>query len=158
MSKYDELMEFYKTRLNSVVSESEWFRIDQELIDKFAEVTGDTQWIHIDTQRAKVESPYKTTVAHGFLILSLIPYLVGSNREDFFKKHYPGMKYIVNYGLNKVRFPTPVKENSYVKAKLIPVSIENLGDSVEIVYKIIVNIKGEEKPAVVAEQVVRLFN
>ena len=158
MSKYDELMEFYKTRLNSVVSESEWFRMDQELIDKFAEVTGDTQWIHTDTQRAKVESPYKTTVAHGFLILSLIPYLVGSNREDFFEKHYPGMKYIVNYGLNKVRFPTPVKENSYVKAKLIPVSIENLGDSVEIVYKIIVNIKGEEKPAVVAEQVVRLFN
>ncbi len=157
MSRYDELMEFYKTRLNSVVSESEWFRIDQELIDKFAEVTGDTQWIHIDTQRAKVESPYKTTVAHGFLILSLISYLVGSNREDFFEKHYPGMKYIVNYGLNKVRFPTPVKENSYVKAKLIPVSIENLGDSVEIVYKIIVNIKGEEKPAVVAEQVVRLF-
>ncbi len=157
MSKYDELMEFYKTKLNSVVSESKWFKVDQELIDKFAEVTGDTQWIHVDTQRAKVESPYKTTVAHGFLILSLIPYLVGSNREDFFEKHYPSMKYIVNYGLNKVRFPAPVKEDSYIKAKLIPVSIENLGDSVEIVYKTIVNIKGEEKPAVVAEQVVRLF-
>ncbi len=157
MSKYDKLVEFYKTKLNSIVAESDWFKVDQELIDRFAEVTGDKQWIHTDPMRAKKESPYKKTIAHGFLTLSLIPYLTKSNKEEFFEKNYPGMKYRVNYGLNKVRFPAPVKEGSYIKAKLIPISIENLGDSAEIVYKIIVNIKGEEKPAMVAEQVFRLF-
>ncbi len=157
MSKYDELIEFYKTKLNSIVAESSWFKIDQELIDKFAEITGDKQWIHTDPMRAKHESPYKKTVAHGFLTLSLIPFLTKSNDPDFLEKHYPGMRYRVNYGLNKVRFPAPVKEGSYIKAKLIPISIENLGHSVEIIYRIIVNIKGEEKPAMVAEQVVRVF-
>jgi len=157
MSKYDELMEFYKTKLNSVVVESDWFKVDQKLIDEFAEVTGDTQWIHTDPERAKKESPYKTTVAHGFLTLSLIPYLTKSNTKEFLEKHFPGMNYRINYGLNKVRFPNPVKAGSYIKARLIPISLENLGDSVEVVYKIIVNIKGEEKPAMIAEQVIRVF-
>ena len=157
MSKYDELIEFYKTRLNSVVAESDWFKIDQNLIDGFAEITGDTQWIHTDPKRAERESPYKKTVAHGFLTLSLIPFLTKSNTEEFLKEHFPGMSYRINYGLNRVRFPNPVKEGSYIKARLIPISIENLGDSVEVIYKIIVNIKGEEKPAMVAEQVVRVF-
>ena len=157
MSKYDELIEFYKTRLNSVVAESDWFKIDQKLIDRFAEITGDTQWIHTDPKRAERESPYKKTVAHGFLTLSLIPFLTKSNTEEFLKEHFPGMSYRINYGLNRVRFPNPVKEGSYIKARLIPISIENLGDSVEVIYKIIVNIKGEEKPAMVAEQVVRVF-
>ena len=157
MSKYDELMEFYKTKLNSIVAESDWFKIDQKLIDRFAEITGDTQWIHTDPQRAEKESPYKKTVAHGFLTLSLVPYLTKSNTKEFLKEHFPGMNYRINYGLNKVRFPNPVKEGSYIKAKLIPISIENLGNSVEVIYKIIVEIKGEEKPAMVAEQVVRVF-
>ncbi len=157
MGKYDELIEFYKTRLNSVVAESDWFKIDQKLIDRFAEITGDTQWIHTDPKRAERESPYKKTVAHGFLTLSLIPFLTKSNTEEFLKEHFPGMSYRINYGLNRVRFPNPVKEGSYIKARLIPISIENLGDSVEVIYKIIVNIKGEEKPAMVAEQVVRVF-
>ncbi len=157
MSKYDELIEFYKTKLNSVVAESDWFKIDQKLIDRFAEITGDTQWIHTDPRRAEKESPYKKTVAHGFLTLSLIPFLTKSNTEEFLKEHFPGMNYRINYGLNRVRFPNPVKEGSYIKAKLIPISIENLGDSVEVIYKIMVNIKGEEKPAMVAEQVVRVF-
>ncbi len=157
MSKLDELMEFYKTKLNSVVAESDWFKVDQDLIDKFAEVTGDEQWIHTNPQRAKKESPYKSTVAHGFLTLSLIPFLTRSNHPDFFEKNYPGMKYRINYGLDKVRFPAPVKEGSFIKAKLIPISIENLGNTVEIVYKIIVEIKGESKPAMIAEQVVRVY-
>ena len=155
--EFDELIEFYKTKLNSIVYTGEWFKIDQELIDRFAEITSDKQWIHTDPEKAKRESPFKTTVAHGFLTLSLIPFLTKSNDPAFFEKHYPKMKYRLNYGLNKVRFPNAVRVNSYIRAKLIPLSIENLGDSVEIIYKIIVEIKGEEKPAVVAEQVFRLY-
>jgi acyl dehydratase len=131
--------------------------VDQRRIDRFAEVTGDVQWIHTDPERAKKESPYGTTVAHGFLTLSLLPYLTESNHPDFFQKNYPGMKMRVNYGLNKVRFPAPVHVNSRIRAKTVLTSAKKIGEAVEILYVITVEIENGEKPACVAEFIARVY-
>ena len=157
MDVYDKLIKLYANRLNQVIHTGEWVKIDQERINNFASATGDIQWIHTDIEKAKKLSPYKTTIAHGFLTLSMIPYLTKSNHPDYFDKNYPGMKYRVNYGLNRVRFPSPVRVNAEIRSKTVPLSIKKLKDCVEIVYKITVEIKNEEKPACVAESVVRLY-
>ncbi len=157
LSNKEKLLDFYQDKLNKVIHTGPWVKITQDRIDKFAEVTGDVQWIHIDTERAKKESPYKTTIAHGFLTLSMLPYLTESNHPDFFEKNYPGMKMRVNYGLNKVRFPAPVKCGASIRAKTIPVKISIVGDAVEIIYKIVVETNDNEKPACVAEYIARLY-
>ncbi|RLB72511.1 MAG: MaoC family dehydratase, partial [Deltaproteobacteria bacterium] len=110
-------LEFLKPQIGQEIHVGPWLQIDQQRIDQFAAVTGDQQWIHIDPERAKRESPYGTTVAHGYLTLSLLPYLTESNHPDFFQKNYPGMKYRVNYGLNRVRFPAPVKVGAKIRAR-----------------------------------------
>jgi acyl dehydratase len=157
MDKYDKLVELYQDKLNKVIHIGEWVKIEQDRINAFANVTGDIQWIHTDPQKAKTLSPYKTTIAHGFLTLSMLPFLTQSNHPDFFKKNYPGMRLRVNYGLNRVRFPSPVKVNSQIRAITIPIAAAKLKDCVEIIYKITVEIKKEEKPACVAESIVRLY-
>ena len=157
MDVYDKLIKLYANRLNQVIHTGEWVKIDQERINNFASATGDMQWIHTDIEKAKKLSPHKTTIAHGFLTLSMIPYLTKSNHPDYFDKNYPGMKYRVNYGLNRVRFPSPVRVNAEIRSKTVPLSIKKLKDCVEIVYKITIEIKNEEKPACVAESVVRLY-
>jgi len=134
-----------------------WLIIDQERIDSFAKVTGDRQWIHIDPQRAQRESPYKSTIAHGFLTLSLLPYLTESNHPEFFQKNYPGMHYRVNYGLNRVRFPAPVKVGSRIRAHTILDDYQLLDGAVQTVYEITVKIEGENKPACVAEFLARVY-
>lgn len=134
-----------------------WLEIDQERINTFARVTGDQQWIHIDPQRAAEESPYKTTIAHGYLTLSLLPFLTESNHPDFFQNNYPGMKYRVNYGLNKVRFPTPVKVGSTIRARTTIKEVEEVKKAVQICYTITIDIDGIEKPACVAEFLARLY-
>ncbi len=155
--KYDRLVTIYKDKIGQTIHTGRWVKIEQKRIDAFAEATGDIQWIHTDIKRSIKESPYKTTIAHGFLTLSMIPYLTESNSPGFFEKNYPEMKMRINYGLNKVRFPNPVKVNSKIRAVTIPLSATKLQNSVEIVYKIIVEIYNEEKPACVAEHVVRLY-
>ena len=106
-TRLQDFLEFLQSQINQEIHVGPWLTMDQERINKFAEVTGDLQWIHIDPERAEKESPYGGTIAHGYLTLSLLPYLTESNHPDFFQKNYPGMKYRVNYGLNKVRFPAP---------------------------------------------------
>ncbi len=134
-----------------------WLEIDQQRIDQFAAVTGDRQWIHIDPERAALESPYGTTVAHGYLTLSLLPYLTESNHPDFFQKNYPGMTYRVNYGLNRVRFPAPVKVGSKIRARTTIQSAEEVKNGVQITYLITVDIEGETKPACSVEYLARLY-
>lgn len=134
-----------------------WLTIDQERIDAFAEVTGDVQWIHVDPERARRESPYGTTVAHGYLTLSLLPCLTESNHPDFFAANYPGMRYRVNYGLNRVRFPAPVRSGSRIRARSTLLDFESLPTGVQIVYLLTVEIDGEAKPACIAESVVRVY-
>ena len=157
MDSYDKLVQMYEKKLNTTIHTGKWIEITQERIDSFAKATGDIQWIHTDPKRAKKESPYKTTIAHGFLTLSMIPFLTESNHPDYFQKNYPEMRLRINYGLNRVRFPAPVKVNSQIRAKTAPISVTKLADCVEIIYKITVEIKNEEKPACVAESIVRLY-
>jgi acyl dehydratase len=153
----ESLMAFLRPQLGREVHVGPWLTITQERIDRFAEVTGDVQWIHTDPERAAAESPYGMTVAHGYLTLSLLPYLTESNHPDFFQKNYPGMRLRVNYGANKIRFPAPVLVGSRIRARMDLAGAETMGDAVQILYRITVEIAGAEKPACVAETLVRVY-
>ena len=131
---------------------SEWREVTQEMIDAFAELSGDDQWIHVDVERAKTESPFGTTIAHGNLTLSLIdgfrPELIRST----------GYRLGVNYGWNKVRFPAPVPAGTRVRASAEIVEVEELGDGWrQIVTRFTVEVEGSEKPACIAESVGRVL-
>jgi acyl dehydratase len=152
-----QLIDFLQPQLGAEIHVGPWLTITQERIDRFAEVTGDLQWIHIDPARAAQESPYGTTIAHGYLTLSLLPYLTESNHPDFFQKNYPGMKMRVNYGTNKVRFPAPVLVGARIRAHTVLEQAEVIGDAVQIFYRITVEIEGNNKPACVAEFLARVY-
>jgi acyl dehydratase len=157
MSIAEELIQRYQDLVGQEIHAGPWLEIDQQRIDDFARVTGDVQWIHLDQQRAATESPYGTTIAHGFLTLSLLPYLTQSNHPDFFAENYPGMRLRVNYGLNKLRYPAPVLCGARIRARTTVQSVEKVSNGVQIIYLLTIDIDGEEKPACVAEQVVRVY-
>jgi acyl dehydratase len=132
------------------IGPSEWREVTQEDIDTFADLTGDHQWIHTDTERAKKESPFGTTVAHGNLTLSLIDGL----RIELLKS--TGFKLGVNYGWNKVRFPAPVPSGSRIRATAEVVEVEDVGGGwFQVVTRFKVEVEGSEKPACVADSVGR---
>lgn len=157
MPAQQQLLELYRQRRGDEIAVGEWLLIEQSRIDAFAQATGDLQWIHIDPLRAATESPYKSTIAHGFLTLSLLPLLTRANAEGQFEKNYPGMRLRVNYGLNKVRFPAPVKPGNRLRARTTVLEATPAGDGVEIIYLLTIEIEGNDKPACVAEQVVRVY-
>jgi acyl dehydratase len=157
MTAAEELVQRLSSLAGTETDVGEWLSVEQERIDRFAQVTGDLQWIHIDPERARRESPYGTTVAHGFLTLSLLPLLTRSNHPDHFSRNYPGMRLRVNYGLNRVRFPRPVRAGDRIRARTVVVSALPVAEAVEIVYRITVEIEGADKPACVAEQLVRVY-
>ena len=132
---------------------SEWFTIDQKQIDQFAEVTGDNQWIHVDPVRAKKESPYKTTIAHGFYSLSMIPML------QFKLGLVPkGVLQAVNYGLNKVRFVQPVPVDSRLRLRVVLLFADDKGGGrILLTTKNTMEIEGQERPAFVAESLAMLY-
>jgi acyl dehydratase len=139
-----------KNLIGQQVGPSDWREVTQELINTFAEVSGDDQWIHVDVERAKTESPFGTTVAHGNLTLSLIDGL----RKDLIQSE--GFALGVNYGWNKVRFPAPVPAGSKVRATAEVVSVDEVGGNwFQIVTRFTVEVEGNEKPACVAESVGR---
>ncbi len=156
MTAAENLLDFMRPKFGQEIHVGPWLTITQERIDRFAEVTGDLQWIHTDPVRAAKESPYGATIAHGYLTLSLLPYLTESNHPDFFARNYPGMKMRINYGTNKVRFPAPVTVGSRLRAHTTLVSAEPVGEMVQVLYSITVEIEGQPKPACVAEFVARL--
>lgn len=158
MTRSADLMEFLRPQLGRELEGGPWLQIDQNRIDQFAEVTGDQQWIHIDPERARRESPFQTTIAHGYLTLSLLPYLTRSNHPDFFQQNYPGMSYRVNYGLNRVRFPAPVRCGDRIRARMTLQGAEEVGTAVQIIYLMTIEIEGGEKPACICEQVVRVYS
>ena len=133
----------------------EWHTIDQSCIDQFAEVTEDRQWIHTDPERAAEESPFGSTIAHGFLTLALLPKLTDSVNTD--NNPYPDARMLVNYGLNRVRFPYPVKAGSEVRARTKLVDVIPAKRSVDIVNEISVEINGSRRLACVAETVLRVY-
>jgi len=144
-----------KMRLGQEIFVGEWKMIDQECINQFAEVTGDKQWIHTDPERAGKESPFKTTIAHGFLTLSLIPKL--TNALDSWKDMYPDARMVVNYGLNQVRFPFPVKSGSRVRARARLTSVTPIKNSIEVVNEVSIEVENRKRAACVAETVVHLY-
>lgn len=152
----DNLVAFLRPKLGTEIHVGPWLTVDQERIDRFAEVTGDVQWIHTDPERARRESPYGATIAHGYLTLSLLPFLTESNHPDHFQRNYPGMRLRLNYGLNRVRHPAPVLAGSRIRARTLLQEVEQLGDWVQITYLITVEIEGGSKPACVAEFVARV--
>jgi acyl dehydratase len=131
----------------------EWHSIEQECIDQFAEVTGDKQWIHTDPIRAAKELPFKATIAHGFLTLSLIPKL--TNSVDLDSNPYPEAKTVINFGLNQVRFPYPVKAGTRVRAIIKLVNLVPMKRSIEVVNKVNIEVGNSKRLACVAETVLR---
>ncbi|MBT4067716.1 MAG: MaoC family dehydratase [Candidatus Marinimicrobia bacterium] len=132
-----------------------WLEMTQERISDFAQATGDFQWIHLDQQRAEAESPYGKTIAHGFLTLSLVHYLAGMVNAD--KPPIPGAQRLINYGLNKVRFPSPVSPGENIRSRAEVISVQEVKGSLELIKKITVEIENSEKPACVAEIVTRAY-
>jgi acyl dehydratase len=145
-------IEELKGLVGKTIGPSEWRQVTQDLIDQFAEVSGDDQWIHVDTERAKTESPFGTTVAHGNLTLSMID----GFRSGLMERS--GFKMGVNYGWNKVRFPAPVPAGSRIRASIETLSVDELGGGWhQVVHRWTVEVEGNEKPACVAESVGRLL-
>lgn len=135
----------------------DWHRVDQAEINLFADATGDHQFIHVDPEKAAKLSPYKVTIAHGFLTLSLIPTL-SSSIPPCDPNIYDGLTMGINYGLDRVRFPSPVKVDSRVRARRELVSAEAKGaNTLQIKQKMTVEIEGEDKPACAAEFLTRLI-
>lgn len=129
---------------------SEWLAITQERIDLFADATGDRQWIHVDPERA-ADGPFGATVAHGYLTLSMLPFL-GAQVFAF-----AGNVARVNYGLNKVRFVTPVRVGSKIRNRVVLLTVEEIEKGQRATLQHTVEIKGSDKPACVAETVVLLM-
>jgi acyl dehydratase len=135
----------------------EWFEVTQELINSFADTTKDHQFIHVDPERAK-QGPWGTTVAHGFLTLSMLTHLTGSMRSDAppAMAGVEGMLMGVNYGFDKVRFINPVKVGAKIRASGLTKSVELKGNAINSTRTVTVEIEGEEKPALVADWITRL--
>jgi acyl dehydratase len=134
------------------IATTEWFLVSQERILRFAEASEDRQWIHVDPSRAQSESPYGLTVAHGFLTLSLLSYFL---KQAIQIRH--GFRLSVNYGLNRVRFPAPVRAGTQIRARVTLLSVNDLPDGVEALYSVLVEAEGAIKPCCVAEWVVRYY-
>ena len=124
---------------------SDWMTVDQTMINKFAEATGDHQWIHVDVERARKEMPDGKTIAHGYLTLSLVPRLAATLTRV--KKRSRG----VNYGSNKVRFITPVQAGARIRLRQRLANVEEIQGGVRITSQMTVEIEGQDKPALVAE-------
>ncbi len=133
------------------IGTSDWVEITQDRVDRFADATGDHQWIHVDVERAS-EGPFGGTIAHGYLTLSLLPWL-GS---QVFEVNAPGA--MLNYGLNKVRFPNPVKVGSRVRAKVAVGEVTEIPAGRQLTLRYVIEIEGQDKPACVAETVVLLLS
>lgn len=132
------------------VGPSDWREVSQSMIDSFAELSGDHQWIHVDVERAKAESPFGTAIAHGNLTLATID----GFRDGLLRTE--GFKLGINYGWNKVRFPAPVPAGARIRASVEVVSVDEVGDGwLQIVQRWTVEVEGSEKPACVADSVGR---
>ena len=137
-------------RVGEELAVGDWVTVDQPMIDKFAEATGDHQWIHIDRERA-AEGPFGTTIAHGFLTLSLLPKLAESALK------VDDVRMGVNYGLNRVRFPAPVPSGSRIRARLKLLSYDPLDGGAQLVMEVTMERDGSDKPVCVAETVSRRY-
>jgi acyl dehydratase len=130
---------------------TDWVQLSQRHIDLFAEATGDFQWIHVDVERSRQQSPYGNTIAHGFLTLSLL--------GQFYKRHMtlPFCEMGLNYGLNKVRFTSPVVAGSRVRGRFVLTELLDIAGGLQLTFRVALEIEGQERPACIAESVVRQY-
>jgi acyl dehydratase len=141
-------IEELKTLTGQEIGISDWINVTQEMIDRFADVTGDHQWIHVDPERARRETPFGSTIAHGFLTVSLLPQLSQQTlvvQGDF--------KMRINYGFNRLRFVSPVRSGSRIRARF---TAQKVTDN-EVTWLVTVDVEGQDKPAVVAEWLSRFY-
>ena len=141
-----------KELVGQEVAVSEWLEITQQRVQQFAEATGDHQWIHLDVERSRAESPYGGTIAHGFLTLSLLPMLMASALQ------MSDVKMGVNYGLNKVRFPAPVPVGSRLRGRILLVAAEDITGGAQLTWQVTVEREGSDKPVCVAESITRRYS
>jgi acyl dehydratase len=145
-------IEELKTLVGQEVATSDWFEVTQSRINDFADTTQDHQWIHVDVERARSDSPFHSTIAHGFLTLSLLPHLTAQALKvqgDF--------KMGINYGLNRLRFISPVTAGSRVRARYTLQSVEDFAGGSQITWLVTCETEGGAKPALVAEWLVRYY-
>jgi acyl dehydratase len=140
-----------RAQIGREVAISDWLTVTQERIDLFAEATEDRQWIHVDPSRAAAESPFGGTVAHGFLTLSVLPRLAAETLV------LPEARLTVNYGLNRVRFPSPVRAGQRIRAHFSPAAVEDVPAGVQLTWSVTIEAEGSDKPACVAETVSRRY-
>jgi acyl dehydratase len=133
------------------VGASDWITVDQARITAFADATGDHQWIHVDETRAAADTPFGTTIAHGFLTLALISSLM---RDAI---AIGGVRMTINYGLNRVRFVSPVPAGSRIRAQLSLTNLMDAGDAIQATWQVTVERDGGEKPCLVADWLVRYY-
>ena len=132
---------------------TDWFTITQDLIQQFADVTGDQQWIHVDPDRARRESQFQTTIAHGFLTLSLLSRFIRQIVEI-----RSGVGMTINYGLNRVRFPAPVRADGRIRGHVVVQSVQQVPGAREAVFEVKIETEHSDKPCCVAEWVVRYYS
>ena len=141
-----------KELVGQEIGVSDWLEIDQDRINMFAEATGDHQWIHVDVERAKKEFPAGTTIAHGFLTLSLIPALTGGLMK------VENVSRGINYGCNKVRFTNMVPVNARVRGRQVLKEANNVkGDGVQLISEVTIEVEGQERPAMIAETIAIIY-
>jgi acyl dehydratase len=131
---------------------SDWFTVTQDLINRFADLSGDHQWIHVDLERARRESPFGTTIAHGFLTVALMTPLVSQAVDQGMES---GRR--LNYGFNKLRFPAPVRAGSRIRARVTPNSLREVEGGHEVAWGVVIEVENQEKPAVAAEWLLRIY-
>ena len=149
MKVFEHLAEL-EPLVGAEVALSDWITVDQSRINQFAEATGDHQWIHVDAERAKA-GPFRSTIAHGFLTLSLLPEMSASAFE------IRDSRMGVNYGLNKVRFPAPVPSGSRLRGRFKLIAYEALQRGAQLTFEVTMEREGSDKPVCVAESIARRY-
>jgi len=145
--------EALKTLVGQEIAVTDWFNVTQERIQQFADATLDHQWIHVDVERARRESPFRAPIAHGFLTLSLLPHFMHEAMQI-----KQGIRMGVNYGLNRVRFVSPVRAGSNLRARIVLHSLKDVSvNGMEAVFNATIELEGGEKPCCLAEWVVRYY-
>ena len=145
----------FTPKIGAVLHVSPWTTITQERIDRFADATGDHQWIHVNPERAKAESPFGATIAHGYLVLSLYPGLRGQAGRNV--PPFPGVTRTINYGLNRLRFPSPVRAGARLRGRFELVGAAERDGALQLIERFTAELESGGKPACVAEVVRLLF-
>jgi len=133
------------------VAASDWLQVTQDRIDRFADATGDHQWIHVDPARAADESPFGATIAHGYLTLSLLPHMMMETLD------VQGGRMSINYGLNRVRFAAPVRAGDRIRTRFTLAALEDIPGGIQLTWHALIEIEGQHKPACVAEMIARRY-